>query len=694
MKFRTLITALAPLSAAALPACQSLSDMPGALDPHPNPNAIRDIGLPGTGDRQEMPAAAAVLPTGDARQEELTYGTARFFDPASDAPASGADGHSDEGKSFVFRDAPIDAVLNQVLGEGFGLNYAIDPSIGGTLTLRLDGISTPEEAVAGLGAALRLQGIDISQQNGTVLVAQAGRTGSGAGAPIFLGASDTLPSGTSLAVLQLRFASVDEVTKIAGTMLPPETIRYSDEARGFVVLSGQPENVASAVQLLKSLDVNWLSSVSTALIPIRNARPSEIASDLDPILSRMGGVSVIPIDRLETLMVIARQGESLDQARNWIARLDQDARPQLMRDILVYEARYVNAEDLLALADGSGPSPARDFETAAFSSPSGTYAPGQTGSNPAVLASTPSFGSVPAGASLYAGLSIRVDPGRNAIVARGDTSELQSLSELLSLLDKPKKQVLIQATIVEVSLSDGTSLGVQWDLVQDQLAARFTDTNSGEVAGLYPGVSISYINTDVAAVLNALATTSDVEIVSSPRMLVLNNETAKLQIGDQVPVITQSAVSVANPDAPIVNSTTYRDTGVILTVTPRIRAGGMVEIDVAQEVSGVSETTTSNIDSPTISQRSVESVLAVPDGATAVLGGLMSSTRSYSQTGVPILKNAPVIGAAFRSTNQSKRRTELVVLIEPTVVLPESPLEDLPARLRAALIKARQGQVS
>ena len=270
----------------------------------------------------------------------------------------------------------------------------------------------------------------------------------------------------------------------------------------------------------------------------------------------------------------------------------------------------------------------------------------------------------------------------------------ESLSELLSLLDKPKRQVLIEATIVEVSLTDGSSFGVQWDLVQDRLAATFTDTGSGNLTSLFPGVSVSYINTDIAAVINALAATSDVEIVSSPRMLVLNNETARLQVGDQVPIITQSAVSVSDPGAPLVNSTTYRDTGVILTVTPRIRAGGMVEIDVSQEVSGVSETTSSTINSPTISQRSIESVLAVPDGSTAVLGGLMSSTRSYSETGIPFLKNTPILGAAFRSTSQSERRTELVVLIEPTVVLAEEPSTDIPALLRAALVRARETPVT
>lgn len=626
---------------------------------------------------------------------DLNYGDEVFFQAA---PLLGAETSSDDpidpGESYVFRNAPIDAVVNQLLGEEYGLSYSLDPRVSGGITLRLEGISTADQAVSGLDAALRLQGFEIVRDGGTYLVRQRGNGNpSAAGLPVFVATDDQLPAGASSAVVQIRYASTDDITKMARTMLPTDLIRYGDDDRGIVVLSGEPDEVTAGIQLLKSLDVNWLSAVSNALIPIRNAEPSELAADLEPVLSRMGGVSVIPMDRLQSLMIIARSGETLDQTRDWIARLDQQAKPTLARDLLIYEARYVNAEDLLALA-GAKPSSGSPFGGLSDRSSFGGGAGEPIGSpSTPSLAGPTSIGSLrreEQADELYEGLSIRVDPGQNAVVARGAPEELQSLSELLIALDKPKRQVQIEATIVEVTLSDNTALGVQWDAVEDTLSATFTDSSSGSVGSLFPGVSVSYINTDVSAVVNALATTSDVEIVSSPRMLVLNNETARLQIGDQVPVITQSAVSITDPGAPVVNSTSYRDTGVILTVTPRIRAGGMVEVEVIQEVSNVSETTSSSIDSPTISQRSVESILAIPDGSTAVLGGLMSSTRSWSETGVPWLKDAPLVGMAFRSTNQTERRTELIVLIEPTVVLSVDPTYDVPVLLRNALIRARE----
>lgn len=674
-----------------LPACQSVGMLPSKIDPNPNSNSIRngpdlrvDEELEESAHTKRSHSAEAVsVPT-----EELYYGDQVFFRPEQLAESEKAAAiNSAMGESFSFRSAPIDLVLNQVLGETFGLSYTIDPQISGSLTVRLEGIATRDQAVSGLNAALNIQGIQISESNGTLVVGRIGNETRDATLPVFISADDAFPNSAPLAVLQIQYANVADVTEIARSMLPEGIIQYTDDARGFVVLSGDPDEVSAAVKLLRSLDVNWLASVSTALIPTDNASPSEIAADMKPVLERIGGVSVVPLDRLQTLMVIARHRDTLDQAREWIARLDQDATPKLTRDLLIYEARHVNAEDLVALTTSE---PTLGGSSRFLGAPTG-----QVGSQQGTSQSRLDFRTdyrQPSG--LYENLNIAIDEGQNSVIARGQADELKSLGELLEALDRPKRQVLIEATIVEVTLADGDSLGVQWDAIDDTLSATFSDTTSGDVTSLFPGVSASYVSSDISAVINALSTTSDVEIVSSPRMLVLNNETARLQIGDQVPVITQSAVSVTDPGAPVVNSTTYRDTGVILTVTPRVRAGGMVEIEVSQEVSGVAETTTSNIDSPTISQRSLESILAVPDGATAVLGGLISSTRSYSQSGIPFLKDAPVLGAAFRSTSQTERRTELVILIEPTVVLSVDPITDIPDALREALNRARRTPMS
>ena len=162
---------------------------------------------------------------------------------------------------------------------------------------------------------------------------------------------------------------------------------------------------------------------------------------------------------------------------------------------------------------------------------------------------------------------------------------------------------------------------------------------------------------------------TDVEIVSSPALTVLDNQMARLQVGDQVPVATSSAQSVVSSDAPLVTNIDYKDTGVILAVTPHINASGLVMLDISQEVSDVVSTTTSSLNSPTIEQRKINSSVAVRSGMDIVLGGLISTNRTKDNNGVPWLMDIPVIGNAFKSqATTTGTRTELLVFLRPTVL--------------------------
>ena len=190
---------------------------------------------------------------------------------------------------------------------------------------------------------------------------------------------------------------------------------------------------------------------------------------------------------------------------------------------------------------------------------------------------------------------------------------------------------------------------------------------------------------DARAVLNALDSVTDVEIVSSPQLMVLNNQTAILQVGDEVPVPVQSATSTENSNPLIVNSIDYRDTGVILRVTPRVNSSGMVLIDVEQEVSNVIETLTSGIDAPTIQQRYLASTIAVKSGATIALGGLIQHQISEEESGVPIISKIPLMGNLFKTTGYANKRTELLVLITPRVIGSTREAQEVTKELRERL---------
>jgi general secretion pathway protein D len=170
------------------------------------------------------------------------------------------------------------------------------------------------------------------------------------------------------------------------------------------------------------------------------------------------------------------------------------------------------------------------------------------------------------------------------------------------------------------------------------------------------------------AVLSAIATETHVEVLSAPEVLVLNNQTASLEVGDQVPIVTATSVSTIDTNAPQVNSVQYLDTGVILQVTPRVNRGGQVMMDIDQEVAEPTSTTSSSINSPTIQQRKIVSSVSVLDGETVALGGLFSNQVSKTKGGIPFLQDIPYLGHLFTNTGDSVAKTELMVLITPHVV--------------------------
>jgi general secretion pathway protein D len=254
-------------------------------------------------------------------------------------------------------------------------------------------------------------------------------------------------------------------------------------------------------------------------------------------------------------------------------------------------------------------------------------------------------------------------------VIQAKPREYRKIRDALEKLDVLPLQVLIEATIAEITLNDQLRYGVEWFFRSGEF--RFTQGSALQPPSLFPGFSALFSSDDVRVVLNALETVTDVDVISSPQLLVLDNQTARLQVGDQVPITTQQATSVGDADAPIVNSVELRDTGVILTVTPRVNANGLVILEIQQEVSDVVESaggTTSEQTTPTINQRQISSTVAVQSGETVALGGLITDDRERSRSGLPILSRIPILGALFGTRRNDYQRTELLVLLTPSVI--------------------------
>ena len=263
---------------------------------------------------------------------------------------------------------------------------------------------------------------------------------------------------------------------------------------------------------------------------------------------------------------------------------------------------------------------------------------------------------------------------------------------MLRKIDILPLQVRIDATIAEVTLNDNLNYGTQFFFkagINGALNFSPAGTAANTLASAFPGFVLSGPNNTNAA-LNALQSVTTVNVLSSPQVLVLDNEPARLQVGNLVPYLTASSQSTFSANAPVINSVDYRETGVILEVTPRVNSGGLVTIDISQEVSAIDTAATQNsqIPSPTFSQRTVKSRVVVQDGQTIGLAGLISDTASRGSSGIPWLKDIPLLGLLAGSQKNTRGRTELLVLITPHVVHDQRDARALTEDLRDQLINA------
>jgi general secretion pathway protein D len=280
---------------------------------------------------------------------------------------------------------------------------------------------------------------------------------------------------------------------------------------------------------------------------------------------------------------------------------------------------------------------------------------------------------------------IVADEKNNALVILARPRDYKMIENTVKKLDILPLQILIEATIAEVTLTDDLSYGVQWFFKNGRNAVSLSQIGTGAVSPIFPGFDYVLGGSNAQVVLQALSAVTKVNVISAPKLMVLDHQTAMLQVGDQVPVAVQQAKSVVNPDSPIVNTIELRDTGVILRVTPRVNANGMATLEIEQEVSDVTKTTTSNIDSPTIQQRRIRSVVAVGDGQSIALGGLIRDNKTKSKSGIPLISDIPILGNLASWTNDTSTRTELLILLTPRIIHNPDQARDVTDELQRRL---------
>ncbi|MEM9267818.1 MAG: type II secretion system secretin GspD [Pseudomonadota bacterium] len=541
--------------------------------------------------------------------------------------------------------ASVPAAAEAVLGEALGRPYVVAEGVTGRITLQTTGPIERAALLKLFEAALETVDARLQSSNGTLQIVST-RSGRRS---IALANGGTITEN-SIVVAPLRFTSAAQMADLLSDLVGESLTISRDSDRNHLILQGTQPDLVEAVDLINVFDADFLRGRSTALVRLDAAQPDDLSTELEEIFDAgQGGalenvIQFLPNPRLKSILVVSASPNYIAEAEGWIRRLDQTA-GRSRRYTEVYRVDNREAESLAPLLQDVLQEAGAEVTVA------------ETDEDVDLAETTEPTG-----------VSIVADTDRNAIIATAFRREHQELRRVIAALDSAPLQVLIEATIAEVSLNDELSLGVRWFFESGDFSFSFSDLASGAVSSAFPGFSGVLSSGGDRVALNALASVTNVKVVSTPSLMVRNNQEAELRIGDQVPIATQTSQATTATDAPVIRTIEYRDTGVILRVKPRIGRAGQVVLDIEQETSDVVATTTSGIDSPTIRQRLVSTDVVVQDGATLVLGGIIQEQDSTINTKVPVLGDIPAVGALFRSKRDEVDRTELLVLIRPVIV--------------------------
>jgi general secretion pathway protein D len=600
---------------------------------------------------------------------------------AAGAPAHGED-HADA-YTFAFHDADIVVAAREVLGAA-GVAYSIDPSVTGKITFRIEQHLTRDQLLAAFQAVLDANGVALVQNGGRYVVTPAAKAKDSA--EVRRSDGGGFASGYEVVAVPLSYALPSEVSKALEAVSSSKSVIYSSDKLALLVLGGTGAQLKSAMETVKIFDQSAFQDSKIRWFELNQAQATTVSTELAQIIQGAGlvGVSVVPLRRLNGIIVFTRSPDALGDIAKWVTRLDI-AGKESASTLWIYRPHASSADDLARTLNGvlglqsttqSGPannsqagrqgggSSLMNLSSPLSSSSSGSASPLSSPAPASTSGAT--FGQTSAASDDQ--VRISADKSTNTLIIFSSPGRWVQIQRILSEIDRTPRQILIEASILEVTLNKDFEFGVDWSVLSHNGQVSTINNDTGTVAPSFPGFSATFLNNSIQAAVHALGSRTVVDVVSAPKIIALDNHTARLEVGDQVPVVTQSAQSIATVNAPVIDSVDYRSTGVILNVTPRVTGEDELVLDVTQEVSTVAKTLTSGIDSPTIQQRHFESTLVMHDGAVVALGGLISTNRTIIDSGLPGLQKIPVVGALFKSQSHEDDRSELIVLLTAKII--------------------------
>ncbi|WP_409019925.1 secretin N-terminal domain-containing protein [Brevundimonas vesicularis] len=614
--------------------------------------------------------------------------------PAAERPAATAEQIaalvSDELVDANLAPQSIPQFVASIFGGVLNVPFTMGPDVAGRSELVAGGSggSISKRALFAVAQqALQQYGIDVyidgnavtvgaSRQGGPAPEIARGRNPSSAtGRVVHFYAVQTIEVNALQSLLQ------DLYPNLRGTRLTP------DPKNNALIISGSGREVSQVVRALRDIDQPRFAGAEVFRIEPAFWGTEALAAALEQVLMAEGylisrqaivGRSLVMLSfpTANQILVFGRDPVLMDRVRHWANTLDQPASLGDKASTFVYQVRNTDAQSVGQLAMGQGGG------TGSSQRPSPTGVPGTP---PASQSDGDSLSARGNGSNIqggqFMGGRVLVDTVGNRIIFTGTAADFAHLRSLLTTLDTPAPQVVIEVMIAEVTLNDNTSLGVQLFGSEERGDGLLSgSTEAIELPG--GGLLATFTGADFRARLTAAAGNSRVNILQRPQLVARSGGTARFQVGTDVPIITSQRATntqTGSDGTDILQSVQYRQTGVILDLQPVVY-GDRVDITISQEISEVGKSTNPAIASPPILNRSLTTQIALTDGWTGVLGGLISNNYSKSNSGVPFLKDIPVVGSAFQNNTVSGARTELLILITPHVVRGDEDMAELADR--------------
>ena len=650
----------------ATPAAAVADEPPAA----PQPPAVEPA-PPQADPGQDAPADSAGVPPWETDQPA----DARTRLLGQEGLVAGA--ASGEKIALNFDNADIYEVIN-ALADFLDVNYIIDPAIKGRVNIHTSTEVDRNQLLPLFETIFEMNNIAMVKTGDFYKIVPV-KDAQTKVADVYIGRTPQVLKSYDRTVVQivpLQFVPTADVAKLLKPFAGKGGELVSYESGNLLIIVDTAANVNKMLRMVGVIDIDTFQNTRVRIFKIANADVKELAQELEDIFTSAGiasqaadkglGIKFIPIERVGCILAVSPIPGGFEKVEHWIGVLDtidQEAAEQ----VFIYFVENGKAEeiaDVITKIYEEGRSESSKTPARARTTDKNAKAEPETA------------------ATLEGEIKVVTDEATNSIVVKATPHDYAIIKQTIESLDIIPKQVLIEVLIAEVTLTGDMEFGVEWALLGGEASiGGYTGVDKVEVdfgAGglgkpltdnLGQGFAYRFDSSRLQAFLHALASTNKLNILSSPHILAADNQEARIEVGQEVPIVTSEYTpQQVESNASTSRSIEYRSTGVILSVTPRINEQGMVAMDVSQEVSEAQETSTSGIQSPTISNRKAETSLVVSDGQTVIIGGLIKDQAKSTRTGIPFLSKIPLLGYLFSNTSDVTEKTELLLLLTPHVV--------------------------